>query len=158
MTAHIENITALEILDSRGFSTVRVNVVLDNGVVGTASVPSGASTGENEATELRDDDPARYQGKGVRKAVENVETEIATALAGLDPTCQAKIDQAMMELDGTDNKSRLGANAILGVSQAVAGRSRPARRAARSASPSTTGCWRSTRSWVWQRASVRDFR
>jgi enolase len=87
---------------------------------GTASVPSGASTGENEATELRDDDLARYQGKGVRQAVENVETEIATALAGFDPTCQAQIDRAMIELDGTDNKSRLGANAILGVSQDVA--------------------------------------
>jgi enolase len=120
MTARIETITALEILDSRGFPTVRVNVVLDNGIVGTASVPSGASTGENEATELRDDDPARYQGKGVRRAVENVETEIAAALAGFDPTRQAKIDRAMIELDGTENKSRLGANAILGVSQAVA--------------------------------------
>jgi enolase len=93
MTARIETITAIEILDSRGFPTVRVNVVLDNGIVGTASVPSGASTGENEATELRDDDPSRYQGKGVRQAVENVETEIATALAGFDPTCQAKIDR-----------------------------------------------------------------
>ena len=120
MSARIETITALEILDSRGFPTVRVNVVLDNGIVGTASVPSGASTGENEATELRDDDLARYQGKGVRQAVENVETEIATALAGFDPTCQAQIDRAMIELDGTDNKSRLGANAILGVSQGVA--------------------------------------
>ncbi len=120
MTARIETITAIEILDSRGFPTVRVNVVLDNGIVGTASVPSGASTGENEATELRDDDPSRYQGKGVRQAVKNVETEIATALAGFDPTRQAKIDRAMIELDGTENKSRLGANAILGVSQAVA--------------------------------------
>ncbi len=120
MSARIETITALEILDSRGFPTVRVNVVLDNGMVGTASIPSGASTGENEATELRDDDSARYQGKGVRQAVKNVETEIATALAGFDPTRQAQIDRAMIKLDGTDNKSRLGANAILGVSQAVA--------------------------------------
>jgi len=120
MTTHIETITALEILDSRGFPTVRVNVVLDNGIVGTASVPSGASTGENEATELRDDNPARYGGKGVRQAVENVKNEIAAALAGFDPTRQAEIDRVMIELDGTDNKSRLGANAILGVSQAVA--------------------------------------
>ena len=120
MTARIETITALEILDSRGFPTVRVNVVLDNGIIGTASIPSGASTGQNEATELRDDDPARYGGKGVRQAVENARTEIAAALTGFDPTRQAQIDQAMIELDGTGNKSRLGANAILGVSQAVA--------------------------------------
>ena len=120
MATHIENITALEILDSRGFPTVRVNVILDNGIVGTASVPSGASTGENEATELRDDDPKRYSGKGVLQAVKNVENEISAALAGFDPTHQAEIDQVMINLDGTDNKSRLGANAILGVSQAVA--------------------------------------
>jgi len=120
MTPHIGTINALEILDSRGFPTVRVNVMLDDGSIGTASIPSGASTGENEATELRDDDPARYGGKGVRQAVENVQTEIADALVGLDATEQAVIDQAMIELDGTENKSRLGANAILGVSQAVA--------------------------------------
>jgi enolase len=120
MTPHIDTITALEILDSRGFPTVRVNVVLDDGSIGTASIPSGASTGENEATELRDDDPARYGGKGVRQAVENVENEIAAALEGYDATEQAAIDHAMIELDGTENKSRLGANAILGVSQAVA--------------------------------------
>jgi enolase len=120
MTPHIDSITAIEILDSRGFPTVRVNVMLDNGTIGTASIPSGASTGENEATELRDADPARYGGKGVRHAVENVETEIADALKGFDVTEQAAIDQAMIKLDGTENKSRLGANAILGVSQAVA--------------------------------------
>jgi enolase len=120
MTARIETITALEILDSRGFPTVRVNVVLDTGIVGTASVPSGASTGENEATELRDNDPARYGGKGVVRAVKNVATEIRAALIGMDPTQQAGIDRAMIALDGTENKSRLGANAILGVSQAVA--------------------------------------
>ena len=120
MKPHIDTITALEILDSRGFPTVRVNVMLDDGSIGTASIPSGASTGENEATELRDDDPARYGGKGVRQAVENVQTEIADALVGLDATEQATIDQAMIKLDGTENKSRLGANAILGVSQAVA--------------------------------------
>jgi enolase len=120
MTPHIDTITALEILDSRGFPTVRVNVVLDDGSVGTASIPSGASTGENEATELRDGDMARYGGKGVLTAVENVETEIADALEGFDATEQAAIDEALIELDGTDNKSRLGANALLGVSQAVA--------------------------------------
>jgi enolase len=120
VTARIENISALEILDSRGFPTVRVNVVLDNGIVGTSSVPSGASTGENEATELRDNDSARYGGKGVRQAVKNVESEIGPALTGFDPTKQAEIDRVMIELDSTDNKSRLGANAILGVSQAVA--------------------------------------
>jgi len=120
MTPHINAITALEILDSRGFPTVRVNVVLDDGSIGTASIPSGASTGENEATELRDGDPARYGGKGVLQAVENVEDEIADALEGFDAREQAAIDEAMIELDGTENKSRLGANAILGVSQAVA--------------------------------------
>jgi enolase len=120
MTCHINTITALEILDSRGFPTVRVNVVLDDGSLGTASIPSGASTGENEATELRDGDAARYHGKGVRQAVENVENEIAATLEGFDATEQGAIDLAMCELDGTENKSRLGANAILGVSQAVA--------------------------------------
>jgi enolase len=120
MTPHIDSITALEILDSRGFPTVRVNVLLDDGSIGTASIPSGASTGENEATELRDGDPARYGGKGVLQAVENVQTEIAETLEGFDATEQAAVDQAMIDLDGTENKSRLGANAILGVSQAVA--------------------------------------
>jgi enolase len=120
MTPHIDTITALEILDSRGFPTVRVTVILDDGSVGTASIPSGASTGENEATELRDGDMARYGGKGVLTAVDNVEDEIADALEGYDAREQAAIDEAMIELDGTENKSRLGANAILGVSQAVA--------------------------------------
>jgi len=120
MAVRINNITALEILDSRGFPTVRVNVVLDNGIVGTSSIPSGASTGENEATELRDEEPSRFHGKGVLQAVENVQTELCEALRGLDPTRQAEIDRAMIDLDGTENKSRLGANAILGVSQAVA--------------------------------------
>jgi enolase len=120
MKTRIQSINALEVLDSRGFPTVRVNVVLEDGIIGTSSVPSGASTGENEATELRDGDPARYGGKGVRQAVKNVETEIAKALCGLDASEQANIDGTMIELDGTENKSRLGANAILGVSQAVA--------------------------------------
>ena len=120
MKTRIQSVNALEVLDSRGFPTVRVNVVLEDGIIGTSSVPSGASTGENEATELRDGDPARYGGKGVLQAVKNVETEIAKALCGLDASEQANIDGKMIELDGTENKSRLGANAILGVSQAVA--------------------------------------
>lgn len=120
MKNRIQSVNALEILDSRGFPTVRVNVVLENGTVGTASIPSGASTGENEATELRDGDPKRYSGKGVLTAVKNVNTEICSALAGHDPCQQAHIDRILIELDGTDNKARLGANAILGASQAVA--------------------------------------
>jgi enolase len=110
----------MEILDSRGNPTVRVNVKLDNGIVGTSSVPSGASTGENEAVELRDGDRKRYGGKGVLKAVANVNNTIAPALVGCDPRQQALIDQFMIDLDGTPNKAKLGANAILGVSQAVA--------------------------------------
>lgn len=116
----IQSIDALEILDSRGFPTVRVRVVLADGSVGTASIPSGASTGANEATELRDADLKRYNGKGVLSAVSHVNNEIASRLIGRDATGQAAIDAEMMELDGSENKSRLGANAILGVSQAVA--------------------------------------
>ncbi len=116
----IQSIRALEILDSRGFPTIRVCVTLKDGSVGVASIPSGASTGANEATELRDEDAKRYQGKGVLTAVKNVNTEIAALLVGRDATEQPAIDAGMIELDGTDNKSRLGANAILGVSQAVA--------------------------------------
>ncbi|MFB1486143.1 MULTISPECIES: phosphopyruvate hydratase [unclassified Thiocapsa] len=120
MTPRIQSIDALEILDSRGNPTVRVNVRLDNGILAASSVPSGASTGENEAVELRDGDADRYGGKGVRKAVANVNELIAPALIGADPREQAKIDHTMLELDGTENKAKLGANAILGVSQAVA--------------------------------------
>lgn len=119
MTARIERIDALEILDSRGNPTIRVNVHLDNGITGTSSVPSGASTGENEAVELRDGDAGRYGGKGVRKAVENVEGRISAALKGRDPLDQAELDQIMIDLDGTPTKADLGANAILGVSQAL---------------------------------------
>ncbi|KRA65190.1 phosphopyruvate hydratase [Rhizobium sp. Root651] len=119
MRAFIENITALEILDSRGNPTLRVSVHLDNGIVGTSSVPSGASTGANEAVELRDGDASRYGGKGVRKAVDNVNQRIAPLLKGRDPSHQATLDAAMIELDGSPNKSELGANAILGVSQAL---------------------------------------
>ncbi len=116
----ISAVKALEILDSRGNPTVRVFVELDNGVRASASVPSGASTGENEAVELRDEEKNRYGGKGVRKAVANVEEHIAPRVVGMDPTQQAELDVAMIELDGTPNKARLGANAILGVSMAAA--------------------------------------
>lgn len=120
MKRSIQSINALEILDSRGFPTIRVRVVLEDGSIGTASIPSGASTGANEATELRDDDASRYQGKGVLTAVQNVNVEIAAALVGRLATEQGVIDATLIELDSTENKSRLGANAILGVSQAVA--------------------------------------
>ena len=116
----IEKVHAREILDSRGNPTVEVEVSLKSGVVGRASVPSGASTGENEALELRDGDKSRYCGKGVLKAVENVNNVIAPALVGLSALEQRAIDYKMLELDGTKTKSNLGANAILGVSLAVA--------------------------------------
>lgn len=120
MKTTIQSIDALEILDSRGFPTLRVRVTLEDGSIGVASVPSGASTGANEAFELRDDDGDRYLGKGVLTAVQNINTEIATALVGANAVGQAAIDALLIELDGTENKSRLGANAILGASQAVA--------------------------------------
>jgi enolase len=116
----IVDVVAREILDSRGNPTVEADVLLESGVMGRAAVPSGASTGEKEAIELRDGDKQRYLGKGVLKAVENVNTEIAEAIIGLDAAEQAFIDQTMIELDGTESKSRLGANAILAVSMAVA--------------------------------------
>jgi enolase len=116
----ITGIVAREILDSRGNPTVEVEVEVDGAVLGRAAVPSGASTGEHEAIELRDGDENRYLGKGVRKAVENVTAEIAPELLGRDALDQAAIDHAMVELDGTPAKSKLGANAILGVSMAVA--------------------------------------
>lgn len=116
----IEKIVAREILDSRGNPTVEVDVVLECGVMGRAAVPSGASTGEHEALELRDKDPKRYGGKGTLKAVENVNTVIAPALIGWSALEQRAIDKKMLELDGTPTKSKLGANAILGVSLAVA--------------------------------------
>lgn len=119
MTA-ITHIQAREVLDSRGNPTVEVDVALENGAFGRAAVPSGASTGSKEAVELRDGDKKRYRGKGVLKAVENVNNEIADALTGMNALDQVKIDQALCTLDGTDNKSRLGANGILGVSLAVA--------------------------------------
>ena len=116
----IVDVIAREILDSRGNPTVEADVLLESGVMGRAAVPSGASTGEKEAIELRDGDKQRYLGKGVLKAVEYVNTEIAEAIIGLDAAEQAFIDQTIIELDGTENKSRLGANAILAVSVAVA--------------------------------------
>ena len=116
----IQNIIGREILDSRGNPTVEVEVILDSGVVGRSSVPSGASTGIYEAHELRDGDSTRYLGKGVAKAVENIHTEIAPALIGKNVLDQTHLDQTMIDLDGTPNKSRLGANAILGVSLACA--------------------------------------
>jgi len=120
MHPKIDSIRALEILDSRGNPTVRVVVTLCNGVRASASVPSGASTGENEAVELRDGDKSRYEGKGVLKAVANVNEKIAPKVTGMDPRRQAEIDRLMIALDGTPNKGKLGANAILGVSMAVA--------------------------------------
>lgn len=116
----IAGVDALEILDSRGNPTVRVIVALSSGELATASVPSGASTGENEAVEVRDGDPGRYRGKGVRRAVAAVTEAIAPRLIGMNPTCQTEIDQIMLDLDGTPDKSKLGANAILGVPMAVA--------------------------------------
>ena len=116
----IKNVHAREILDSRGNPTVEVDVRLESDIVGRAAVPSGASTGEHEAVELRDAHPSRYLGKGVRKALENVNTTIAGQLVGSDATDQTAIDRTLIDLDGTTNKGRLGANAILGVSLAVA--------------------------------------
>jgi len=118
--AAIVSISAREILDSRGNPTVEVDVILETGAAGRAAVPSGASTGEREAVELRDGDPARYDGKGVLTACANVNGEIAAALEDMDATDQMAIDRTMIELDGTENKGRLGANALLGVSMATA--------------------------------------
>jgi enolase len=116
----IIDVKAREILDSRGNPTVEVDVWLEEGFFGQAAVPSGASTGVHEALELRDNDPERYNGKGVLKAVQNVNEDIAPAILGMDGLNQVAVDQAMIELDGTPNKSKLGANAVLGVSMAVA--------------------------------------
>lgn len=118
--SYIVDVHARQILDSRGNPTVEVDVITDDGILGRAAVPSGASTGIHEAVELRDDDKNVYVGKGVLKAVENVNTKIAESLAGFDVSQQAAIDQVMIELDGTENKGHLGANAMLAVSMAVA--------------------------------------
>ena len=116
----IIQVSGREILDSRGNPTIEAEVVLESGIVGTAAVPSGASTGENEALELRDGDKNRYGGKGVLKAVANINEKIAPAIVGMSALDQRGVDQAMIDLDGTPTKSNLGANAILGVSLAVA--------------------------------------
>src|SRR5690242_16718995 len=119
MSFLIEAIRGREILDSRGNPTVEVDVVLENGAFGRAAVPSGASTGENEAVELRDGDAKRYGGKGTVKAADNINKKIAPEVIGLDARDQEEIDHIMLSLDGTKNKAKLGANAILGVSMAV---------------------------------------
>ena len=118
--AIITDVCAREILDSRGNPTIEVDLILEDGTFARAAVPSGASTGKYEATELRDGDISRYNGKGVLKAIQNVNNEIASHLIGMEATDQRGIDEMMIALDGTKNKSRLGANAILGVSLAVA--------------------------------------
>ncbi|MBS0317151.1 MAG: phosphopyruvate hydratase, partial [Proteobacteria bacterium] len=120
MASAIQKLHAREILDSRGNPTVEVDVRLEGGFTGRAAVPSGASTGSHEAAEMRDGDPLRFGGKGVRKAVAHVNKSMAAVLHGLDARDQAGIDQVLIEFDGTPNKERLGANAILGVSLAVA--------------------------------------
>jgi enolase len=119
MDTEIRDVFAREVLDSRGNPTIEVEVVLSGGAMGRAIVPSGASTGEHEAIELRDGDPSRYNGKGVRQAIENVNLTIAPSLTGMEAVYQADIDAHLIQLDGTPNKSKLGANAILGVSLAV---------------------------------------
>src|ERR1700678_4532306 len=118
--AVIADVIAREILDSRGNPTVEVDIVLDSGAFGRAAVPSGASTGAHEAVELRDGDKSRYGGKGVLTAVRNVEGEIFDTINGMEATEQVALDETLIELDGTPNKSRLGANAMLAVSLAVA--------------------------------------
>ena len=120
MKTGISDVRARQILDSRGYPTIEVDVILEDGSFGRAAVPSGASTGEHEAVELRDGDKAKYGGKGVLKAVANVNGEIRKAVKGKDALMQGELDQVLIELDGTPNKARLGANAILGVSLAVA--------------------------------------
>ncbi|MBJ79225.1 MAG: phosphopyruvate hydratase, partial [Nitrospinae bacterium] len=118
--SEIVGLHARQILDSRGNPTIEVEVILDTGVMGRASVPSGASTGQREAIELRDGNKKKYMGKGVEKAIKNIHEKIAPAILGFEVTDQVLIDQIMIELDGTKNKAKLGANAILGVSLAVA--------------------------------------
>src|SRR5215468_1870628 len=120
MSLAIEYIHGRQVLDSRGNPTVEVDVVLEDGTLGRAAVPSGASTGEHEAVELRDEDKKKYVGRSVYKAVDNVNSKIAPELIGLDPRDQEAIDALMIELDGSNNKGKLGANAMLGVSMAVA--------------------------------------
>ena len=119
MSTKIKSVRGREILDSRGNPTVEVDVILENGSFGRAAVPSGASTGEHEAVELRDGDKSRYLGKGVTKAVANVNKDIASKIVDMDALEQWKVDKTLINLDGTENKASLGANAILGTSLAV---------------------------------------
>ena len=152
----IDSVHAREILDSRGNPTVEAEVYLVSGEVGRAAVPSGASTGEHEAVELRDGDKRRYLGKGVTKAVENVNDQIAREVEGLDALDQAEVDAVLLALDGTPNKSRLGANALLAVSLATArAAARPCRRARRRASTRPSSCATATRSGTAARVSAR---
>src|ERR1700736_5401225 len=120
MSTKIAKVHARQVIDSRGNPTVEADVTLDSGAIGRAAVPSGASTGEHEALELRDGDKSKYLGKGVLKAVANANTEIAKSIVGTDAADQRALDKCMIELDGTPTKSRLGANAILAVSMAAA--------------------------------------
>src|ERR1700760_1514130 len=120
MSVSIEYIHGRQILDSRGNPTIEVDCILDSGIIGRAAVPSGASTGEHEAVELRDDDKSHYLGKGVLKAVANIQSAIAPELTGMDASNQKLIDATMIAIDGTPNKGSLGANAILAVSMACA--------------------------------------
>jgi len=120
VNTEIKHVKAREILDSRGNPTVEVDIILGDGSIGRAAVPSGASTGEHEALELRDGDKSRYMGKGVLKAVSNVNDQIASKIKGMDASKQEKLDRALIDLDGTENKGKLGANAMLGVSMAAA--------------------------------------
>jgi enolase len=138
----IVDVVAREILDSRGNPTVEADVLLESGAMGRAAVPSGASTGSREAIELRDGDAKRYGGKGVLRAVEAVNTEVSEAIVGLDASEQSFIDKTLIDLDGTENKSRLGANATLAVSLAAAkaARSRACRSIAISAAPGRCRC------------------
>ena len=121
MNTNIEKLIAREILDSRGNPTVEVDITTSSGVFARASVPSGASTGEHEAIELRDKDRRRYLGRGVKGVVDNINTTIANSLKGFDVTKQKEADELLIDIDGTENKSLLGANAILGTSMAIAG-------------------------------------
>ena len=122
----IVDVIGREVIDSRGNPTVECDVLLESGAMGRAAVPSGASTGTREAVELRDGDKSRYLGKGVLRAVENINTEISEAILGLDAQEQVFLDQNLIDMDGTENKSRLGANATLAVSMAVARAASPA--------------------------------
>ena len=183
MKAKIVDIHAMEILDSRGNPTIKTFVSLNNGIRTSASCPSGASTGEHEAVELRDGGKSRYGGKGVMKAVANVNEIIAPVLIDMDPTLQTEIDSLMIKLDGTPNKGKLGANAILSVSMAVAraasqaadlslyaylgglgarlrgeDRSKPVPCAGARGFASTTGFWRSRRNSVGRRCSTIPWR